>query len=281
MKLDFRIYLALITTIMSLTASAQGTFFLSYSNNCSVEKPNALITLQKPDGSISTLVDELKGVYQQDSLPCEHGKYSLLTVIRTKYCGNDSLRRSFTVNEKEFVDCRVTLEHNVKDRYASQCNDSIFECDIEITKLYEKEDGVNIRFIKYNDDRDADVPGPLFIIKNNTRDTLCGEWLPGYFWGAVARIDKGKRLFYKVGYLCSSWVDSPPLYPDSIKYSWIGSLGNILRPGRYRYRVRYYKKGNKTDENKSETKEQADFRWFARLDELYSIYCDFEVKEVK
>lgn len=68
-------------------------------------------------------------------------------------------------------------------------------------------------------------------IKNNSKDTLYGEYLPGYFWGTLSYIRNDSILATRTGRIDYTFDNPPPLYPDSVKIATVGSFGLTKNSG--------------------------------------------------
>jgi hypothetical protein len=119
--------------------------------------------------------------------------------------------------------------------------------------------------------------GPFFKIKNNSKDTLYGEHLPGYFWGTLSYRKNDSTLFTKIGILDYMFVDSSPLYPDSIKYATVGSFGltKKLAPFEYRFEVMLADKWQ--SQGIGVFKELKHIIWWAGTRNYYKLKYDFKV----
>ena len=116
-----------------------------------------------------------------------------------------------------------------------------------------------------------------FIIKNNSKDTLYGEHLPGYFWGTLSYRKNDSTLFTKIGILDYMFVDSPPLYPDSIKYATVGSFGLTKKLVPFEYRFEVMLADKRQSQGIGVYKELKHIIWWAGTKNYYKLKYDFKV----
>ena len=135
------------------------------------------------------------------------------------------------------------------------------------------------KYLYTNNGNSDEFPGPVFSIINDSQDTLYGEWLPGYFWGALSRWKDGDYVGYYVGSIDTDWVEEPPLFPGQKKKAWVASFGRITPPGKYRFRL-YYTTDSPYVSKRSAglTRETETFRWWSSVSKWYLLVCDFEIQ---
>lgn len=125
--------------------------------------------------------------------------------------------------------------------------------------------------------KNGEFPGPQFLVKNESRDTLYGEWLPGYLWGRLSIWNDGKYVGNLVGQICTTCDEEPPLYPNFVKPAWIAAFGRRTPPGKYRFNL-YYSTENKTKGTATLVSETNAFRWWSAVQNWYLLTCEFEIE---
>jgi hypothetical protein len=158
-----------------------------------------------------------------------------------------------------------------------KCKDSITSGRFTITKYSNPSPLVKIKYLRNSTGENNEFPGPQFIVKNESRDTLYGEWLPGYFWGTFSRWVDGEYVGNHCGQICTTWAGEPPLYPDSVKPAWLASFGARIPPGKYRFNL-YYSTENKIKGSATKIFESGTFRWWSSVQNWHLLTCEFETK---
>ena len=242
--------------------------------------PNAYGTLRLicPDGKSITLYDgadrQINGSYHLEQL----GNYRLKVVFSSAISGRESLERSFSLTGEEYkVEVSARFEREKKDIFDTKSKDSITSGLFKITKYSNPSPLVKIRYLRNSKGENREFPGPHFLVQNESRDTLYGEWLPGYFWGTLSRWEDGEYVGNYGGQICTTWKDEPPLYPNAKTMAWVASFGRRTSPGKYRFNLYYStKEGAKGSARK--VSETDSFVWWSAVQNWHLLTCEFEVK---
>lgn len=210
------------------------------------------------------------------------GKYTLSISFETKSYGKNSVNYNFDINGNE-INTDISVVFDYRERLIKKGDifikgKKVINGYVRLNKYYRAPKSIDITLDKENWGNE-DYKGPFFKIKNNSSDTLYGEYLPGYFWGTLSYIRNDSILLTKIGILDYNFDDAPPLFPDAIKYASVGSFGltNKLLPFEYRFEVLL--------SNKSQSpgigvyKELQNIVWWAETKKYYKLTYDFKVDQ--
>lgn len=146
---------------------------------------------------------------------------------------------------------------------------------ISITKYYKSPESIKISLENL---KSEDYKGPFFKLINNSRDTLYGEYLPGYFWGSLyISLNDSTWSSKKIGVIDTEFVDSPPLYPDSSKIATVGSFGlyRNLPNFFYKYELLLSKTGN--SHSLSKYVDDNYMEWWTMTENFYRLTYKFKI----
>ena len=204
------------------------------------------------------------------------GEYRLTAIFTNDLSGMDSLERVFTLTGEEYkVETIVHFQRESKSWYHLNCTDSINSGHFTIIKYSKPSPQVKIEYLRYCNGEIGEISGPIFTVKNESRDTLYGEWLPGYLWGTLSKWVDGEYVGNKCGVLDTNCVEAPPLYPNSDKLAWVGSFGIKISSGKYRFNL-YYSTGEEINGSSKLTSETDTFRWWSAVKNRHLLTCEFE-----
>lgn len=272
-KLSVRVLLVLLVAYMHIvTAYGQCDLQIKYLVEDLPSPVHGTVKLTSPDGRSTVLFRDTSKrkdiVYRLD----KKGDYRL----SVSYEDRDSLEQSFSiVGEEDLVEAIIRFQLERKVLSDSWCRDSIPSGYFVIFKNSRPSPLVKINYLYTVAAERYVYPGPVFSVINESRDTLYGEWLPGYFWGSLSEWKNG-RLEVREEVIDLNFADHPPLYPDSLAYATVGSMGRIVPFGKYRFNL-YYSTETSSKRSASLVKESDSFRWWARVSNWHLLTCDFEV----
>ena len=242
--------------------------------------PNAKGSLRMlcPDGKSVTLFEgearQIQNTYHLEQL----GNYRITAVFSSAISGRESLERSFSLTGEEYkVEVNARFEREKKDIFDMKSKESITSGFFKITKYSNPSPLVKIRYLRNSKGENGEFPGPHFLVWNESRDTLYGEWLPGYFWGTLSRWEDGEYVGDYVGQICTTWSYEPPLYPNAEKMAWVASFGRRTSPGKYRFNL-YYSTKEDTKGSARKVSETDSFIWWSDVQNWHLLTCEFEVK---
>jgi len=147
---------------------------------------------------------------------------------------------------------------------------------VYVIKYYNSTHALDIQYLP-NKKGNEYFREPFFLLKNNSNDTIYGEYNQGYFWGKISFLIKDSVWSENyVGRIDANFDNPPPLYPDSTKFAWVGSFGwrNDLPKNRYKYTLQYYT----TDKNKGIRLNKRKFAWRADTKKYYQLIYEFDIE---
>ena len=276
MKQIFAIFILVLSSVISV--KGQCDMLIDYSVEKIPSTSHGTLRMLLPDGKSTILFDDTVKQMQKEYHLEQLGKYRLTAMFSNAISGRDSLERTFTLTGEEYkVETMAHFGRVQKDWSDWKSKDSINSGRFTITKYSNPSPLVKIKFLRNSTGENNEFPGPLFLVKNESRDTLYGEWLPGYFWGTFSRWVDGEYVGNHGGQICTTWVDEPPLYPNSVKPAWIASFGARIPPGKYRFNL-YYSTENNIKGSATKVYESDTFRWWSTVQNWHLLTCEFETK---
>lgn len=181
---------AVLLLLLAQSASLHGQcdLHIDYSVEDLPVSSMGALRLQMPDGTASILFHD---TCRQTAINCrleQLGEYRLTATFTNELNCDESLEQVFTLTGEEFlVEALVHFRLEHKDLSDWSCKDSIPSGNFSITRYLHSSPFVKIKYLYTNNGNGDKFPGPVFSIINDSQDTLYGEWLPGYFWGALSR----------------------------------------------------------------------------------------------
>ncbi|MEE3386049.1 MAG: hypothetical protein VZR36_13330 [Prevotella sp.] len=266
-------WIIFLAVLCIVNVSVWGQTEVNYSFRCNLKgNTSSMVQLISKDNVVFQVNDLSDDGHVSGNIYLKPGLYRAIFLLNSSTFGQDSICRPFVINGKEKnIDIDMDAYY---DSYGTR--DSLVNVTAGVRRYYDAPRTVKLKYIDYQkSDSTGAYPGPIFSIKNCSRDTLVGEYLPGFFWGTVARIFDGHCSRFYPGYVCTSFGTGQLLYPDSTRESWVATLGKEIPPGKYRYRVRY----TKVDEDPAEPYGEyltRKFHWFTNNAAIYEVFCDFD-----
>ena len=274
--------LAVFILVLSNAISVKGQcdMLIDYSVGNISSTSHGILRMLLPDGKSTIVLDDTVRQMQKEYHLEQLGEYRLTVVFSNAISGRDSLERTFTLTGEEYkVETIAHFWRQKKDLSDWKCKDSINSGRFTITNYSYPSPLVKMKFLRNNMDKIGEIPGPQFLVKNESADTLYGEWLPGFLWGSLSRWVEGKYVGNLVGQICTDWDYEPPLYPDSVKMAWVASDGKRVPPGKYRFNL-YYSTENNIKGAATKIYESDTFRWWSSVQNWHLLTCEFETKEL-
>ena len=272
--------LAVFILVLSNAISVKGQcdMLIDYSVGNISSTSHGILRMLLPDGKSTIVLDDTVRQMQKEYHLEQLGEYRLTVVFSNAISGRDSLERTFTLTGEEYkVETTAHFRRELKDLSDWKSKDSINSGLFTITKYSHPSPLVKMKYFRNSTGENNEFPGPQFFVKNESRDTLYGEWLPGYFWGRFSRWVDGEYVGNHSGQICTTWDDEPPLYPDSVKPAWVGSSGARIPPGKYRFDL-YYSTENNIKGTATKVYESDTFRWWSSVQNWHLLTCEFETK---
>jgi hypothetical protein len=272
--------LAIFILILSNAISVKGQcdMLIDYSVENIPSTSHGILKMLLPDGKSTLVLDDTVKQMRKEYHLEQLGEYRLTAVFFSALSGRDSLERTFTLTGEEYkVEIIAHFQREKKNLSDWKSKDSINSGRFTITKYSHPSPLVKMKYLRSSTGENGEFPGPQFLVKNESLDTLYGEWLPGYFWGRFSRWVDGEYVGNRSGQICTTWDDEPPLYPDSVKPAWVASFGARIPPGKYRFNL-YYSTENNIKGAATKICESNTFRWWSSVQNWHLLTCEFETK---
>lgn len=274
-----RIVITLITLLNAFELFAQTDLIFNYYCGNFKNDVKTTISIQSNNKSIELLNDTVRTSEYHKKDFFNEKNYMLKVIFDNKRFGTDSLNYSFSLSGNETsVNIRINF---YLDKKVSQKKDKeeFVSGHIEVTKYYKPTQDIEIHYIKMKEP-DEYYKEPFFVLKNNSNDTIYGEWLPGYFWGTISYLREDSTWTNQFGgEICTTFAPAPPLYPDSTTIASVASFGwkNNLPKKHYKYEVLYsinkfYGKGL------SKYLEKKNFVWWADTKSFSKLSYEFDIE---
>jgi len=268
-------------SFFSLNVIAQADLNFSYyfySNSVS-ERTYSSIYLKSYNETTQLLCDTVSKFEYATKDFFKSKNYVLVVEFENKMFGKDSLNYPFDLDGNEIrVDIDIRL-YNDRNNYQNNNTNEKSRAFVEVIKYFNSTHALDIQYLP-NEKGNEYFREPFFLLKNNSKDTIYGEHLPGFFWGTISIFVNdstwSKDLF---GNLDTDFALHPPLYPDSTKLAWVGSFGwrNNLPKNRYKYTLLYT-----TNENSSigakQYLEKDNFVWRTDTKKYYQLIYEFDIE---
>lgn len=269
--------------IFSTGLSAQSDLDFSYEKFSEFYTISSLdIDIRFPNGNIEKIYSGTDSVISQEinDFFVDPGDYGLLVSFESDSV-SDSVDLNFSLDGDEVnVGIRVSFSVNNKYVINNWSPPKIFKVPrgyLSIKRYYDSIEGISVN---YEDIEPGDgYKEPLFRLTNNSKQTIYGEYMPGYFWGGLyyglPDSTWGKKMYGPINF---NFVDLPPLSPDSSKIATVGSLGlfDELYSGTYKYELFYSLTGNTNRYEKY--REKGNFEWSTNKADLYVIDYIFKIE---
>ena len=256
--------------------AAQCNMQIEYAVKDIQSKVHGTLKMILPDGNATILFDDTTRQIKKDYYLNQLGEYRITAIFSSSTSGRDSLERSFMLTGEEYkVETILHFQRESKNWCVWNSSDSISSGRFLITKYSNPSPLVKISYLRSCTSEKGDIPGPLFVVKNESQDTIYGEHLPGYLWGTLFMWRDGEYVGTKGGIIDLNFNSEPPLYPDSEKMAWVGSFGKKITPGKYRFNL-YYSTEDKLKGTFRKICENASFRWWSDVQNWHLLTCEFE-----
>lgn len=274
------IIIALLVLLMvcatGFTVAAQCNMQIDYSVEDIQSTAHGALRMLSPDGKTTILFDDTIRQMKKDFSLEQLGEYRLKAIFTNDFSGIDSLERVFTLTGEEYkVETILHFQKEPKNWYVLESKDSITCGQFMIIKYSNPSPLVKIKYLRYCTGENGEIQGPLFVVKNESQDTIYGEYLPGFLWGTLSMCCDGEYVGARGGVIDLNCYPVPPLYPNSEKMAWVGSFGIKITPGKYRFNL-YYSTEDKSKGTSELTSETDSFRWLSDVQNWHLLTCEFE-----
>jgi len=271
MKLQTFIYSIFFS--FSLSCIAQTKLNFKYDCSTSVlETSKASVFLNNSSNQIELFNDTVRDFKNSFNISVKDADCILSVEFENKTIGKETLNYPFTlVGNETFVEINVGFYKNNFDKKKTENG------RIEVVKNYESNHNIDIQYLPKMKG-DEYYKAPFFMLKNNSIDTIYGQYFKGYFWGSISFLTDSVWSRDYFGRLDMNFAGGSPLFPDSIAIAWVGSFGwrNDLPKNHYKYTLLYT-----TDENTNrgvrQYLEKDNFVWWADTKKYYRLLYEFDV----
>ena len=272
-QLKFFIYCILFS--LSVNGMAQTQLNFNYDGSSSVlEETRVSVFLQYSNDKIELLNDTVRKFEKSLNVPSKENDYTLFVQFENQTIGKEIVNYPFQLTGNE-TDVEINVRFYKDGGFDKRKRENGV---IEIIQYYESNDNLEIRYLpKMKGDKY--YKAPFFMLKNNSSDTIYGQYIKGYFWGSIRFLSDSVWSSDYFGQLDYNFAGGSPLFPDSVTLAWVGSFGwrNELPKTHYKYTLLYT-----TDRNISsgvrQYLEKDNFVWWADRKKYYRLVYEFDVK---
>jgi hypothetical protein len=256
---------------------------LNYSYSEDLNKTiSSKIALQFPNRKTANLyADTLKSfeLLKADYLSIP-GSYLLTIYFSDNNTIRDSIDYGIVIDGKE-TDIEIDISFHYNERLQKVNNqwikkEKIPKGYISVRKYFQPPESIKISLS--NLESNDSFQGPFFRLVNNSRDTLYGEYLPGYFWGSLyISTNDSTWSRKKIGIIDTEFVDSPPLLPDSIKIATVGSFGAYYKLPKCSYKYELLL-SNTSTHGLTKHIDNDCMEWWATTENFYRLIYKFKIE---
>ena len=269
-----KIFIYSILFSFSLSSVAQTKLKFNYKCSSSIlEKTRISVFLKSSTDKIEILNDTVRKFENSLNIPSKENDYILSVKFENKTIEKETLNYAFTLVGNE-TDIEINIDYFKSDFDKRKRQSG----SVEVIQYYEPNHNIDIQFLPKMKGNEY-FKSPYFMLKNNSNDTIYGQYLSGYFWGSISFLVDSvwSRDFF--GMLDYNFEGGSPLFPDSTTIALVGSFGwrNELPKTRYKYTLLYT-----TDKNISrgvrQYLEKDNFIWWADTKKYYRLIYEFNVE---
>jgi len=272
MKLKVFIYCIILSLSLNGIAQTKVNFKYSYSISDS-STSQVSVCLKYSNNKVELINGTIRKFVDSLDIPTEIQDYVLSVELENNITEKEILSYPFTlVGNETDIEINVSFYENY---WLKRKKSNI--CDIEINKYYESNHGIGIQYLP-DEKGGKDYRAPFFMLKNNSNDTLYGQYL-NYFWGSISLLADSVWSKDYVGMLDFNFVGGSPLLPDSTTIAQVGSFGwsNELPKNRYKYTLLYTTDKGASGEVKQQSKND-NFVWYIYPRKYYRLIYEFDVE---
>ena len=270
--MKLRIFICSILFSFSLSSVAQTKLNFKYDCSNSVETTRVFVYLKYSNNKIELLNDTVRLFEKSLNIPAKETNYILSVEFENKTIGKEALNYPFTlVGNETDVEINVGFDRNnwLKKESGS----------IKVVKYFKSNHILEIHYFPKMKGNEY-FKAPFFMLKNNSNDTIYGQYISGYFWGSISfLVDSiwSREIF---GMLDYNFAGGSPLFPDSVTVAQVGSFGwrNELPKVRYKYTLLYTTDRRSVGGGVRQYLEKDNFVWWADTKKYYRLIYEFDVK---
>jgi len=238
------------------------------------EKTRVSVLLKNSNNEITLLSDTIGKFENSINIPSERTDYILSVEFVNKSFEKDAVNYPFTLAGDE-TDIKINIKFYKDSQIYEHKRTEVF---MEIFKYYKSNHNIEIKYLP-EEKGSKSYREPFFLLKNNSKVTIYGQYLEGYFWGSLSFLVDSVWSNDYFGGLDYNFAVASPLFPDSSKIAWVGSFGwrNNLPENRYKYTLLY-----STDKNLDiavrKYSENNKFDWWTITKKYYRLIYEFDIE---
>jgi hypothetical protein len=118
-------------------------------------------------------------------------------------------------------------------------------------------------------------------LTNNSKDTIYGEYLPGFFWGYISyKLETSEWSSLHGGKIDMNFNDVVPLAPDSTTLAYVGSFAEYkyFKTGLCKFQLLYSLSESNNHSYKYRSK-SSNTVWWTKTEQFYRLEKEIEVKK--
>ena len=267
-----KILICYILLFFSLSSIAQTKLNFKYDCSDFVETTRVSVYLKYSDNKIELLNDTIRKFENRLSIPTNEMDYILSVEFENKTIGKEVLGYPFTLVGSE-TDIEVNVQFLRSDWLKKESG------SIEVIKYYVPNHNLEIQYLP-KEKGDEYFKAPFFMLRNNSNDTIYGQYHPNYFWGSIGFLVDSIWSHDFFGMLDMNFEGSSPLFPDSVSIAWVGSFGwrNELPKKRYKYTLLYTTDRKSVGGGVRKHLEKNNFVGWADIKKYYRLIYEFDVE---
>lgn len=283
--MKLKIFISFILFIFSLEGVAQTSLIFKYNCSSFFETTRVSVYLNYSNIKIELLNDTIRKFETSLIVPSEETNYVLSVEFEYKNKKDNGIKKKKSVDYSftESLDFPFTLVGNETD---IEINVGFYRSDwekkesgsIEVIKYYAPNHNLEIKYLPEMKGGES-FKSPFFMLKNNTNDTIYGQYHPNYFWGSISFFEDSVWSPEYFGNLDFNFEGSSPLFPDSFSVALVGSFGwrNELPKNRYKF-ILLYTTDNDLNIGVKQYLGKDNFIWRAKTKKYYRLIYEFEVE---
>ena len=271
MKLKFFICCILFSFSLSSIAQTKLNFKYDCSNSV-LERTQVSVFIESSNNKMELLNNDTIREFENTlNISPKETDYTLFVEFENKTIGKETLIYPFVLVGNE-TDIEINVRFFNNDIYDKKKRENV---RIEVIKYYESNHNIELQYLP--EMKGEDYQAPFFKLKNNSKDTIYGQYLQNYFWGSISFLIDTIWSRNYFGTLDMNFEGGSPLFPNSEKIAWVGSFGwrNDLPKLHYKYTLLYTT--NKSMSNWVK-QEKDKFVWRAGTKNYYRLIYEFDVE---
>ena len=267
-----KFFICCILFPFSLSSIAQTK--LNFKYNCSnsvLERTQVSVFIESSNNKMELLSNDTIREFKNslNILPKETD-YTLFVEFETETIGKETLIYPFVLVGNE-TDIEINVRFLKNDIYDKKKRESAI---IEVIQYYESNHNIELQYIP--EMKGEDIKCPFFRLKNNSNDTIYGQYL-NHFWGSIRFFVDSIWSREIIGTLDANVRVGSPLFPASTTIATVGTLGwrDDLPKSHYKYTLLYTTNKNMSNLVKQEKNK---FVWRAGTKSYYILSYEFNVE---